>query len=227
MKKHSITIAAIITIALILSCGLSFAQNSPISKGSMMASGELSLFTTSKYCTMPNGEWDTLGKDVTMTVIQLYPSLSYFITNGLALGGTIEFGRMSWSGESFSYSYSRSNRIFGIGPRIGYYFNLKSDTSRIKGSVYPFLNSELLYSMNKTHAEYSYYSGTNHVYDDTASGLSARLGGGLIVMISNAAGLRFNASYQKDIMKLKYYKEKEKSVTGNRFNFGLGFSVFF
>jgi hypothetical protein len=56
------------------------------------------------------------------TSLSLSPSMSWFVVNNLAIGGTVDYsyGRSSFSSDSFSY-LTKSNSIY-LGPSIRYYF---------------------------------------------------------------------------------------------------------
>ena len=98
------------------------------------------------------------------TVINITPSFGAFVTNGLLIGGDLQFQLVSGGGSS--------NTIFGIGPKIAYYFDPGGSNGR-RSSFYPFVEG----SFSILSVEDSYNS----------VGFGVR--GGVVLMISSSVGL--------------------------------------
>ena len=103
------------------------AQESPVDKGSMMIGGVVFI---------DNFSGDMYGNDA-MTIIEILPSLGYFISPGLLIGADFTFTSMSQGGDSDTF--------YGIGPMVRYYFGAKKDRSEIKGAMFPYLRAFMIY----------------------------------------------------------------------------------
>ncbi len=150
MKKHSIYL--IILAALLTSPGFSQPQFA-VDKGSYGIAGAAS------FSSLGDG---ALGGDRT-TLINISPSVLYFVLPGLGLGGTVNYARAS--------SGSSTQNSFGIGPTVAYYFHPPSSR------VFPLLRFKYLYSD----------TGGGGVVD--SNGNSFQFSGGATFMISKNIGL--------------------------------------
>lgn len=94
-----------------------YAQPAALSGGSVLVGGQASLSVESSS-----------GDDDDTTWLMLLPSVQYFVSNGLALGGELQLTHASGGGFS-STSY-------GAGPAVSHYFVQDGD-------VHPFLRASL------------------------------------------------------------------------------------
>jgi hypothetical protein len=173
------------------------AQSFPTDKRSQIVSGGFSFSSA-------GGDLYQSGDD-RLTVIELSPSIGYFVIPGLAIGGKFVLERTSLGEGSLT--------SWGIGPHIVYFVGADKPRARIKGTIYPYLGAAFLY--NRT----TYKSGG---WDSTASGTMISFGAGVLRMLSNAVGLFGEANYQIENVK----PESGDSESGNTFNIAAGFTVF-
>jgi hypothetical protein len=146
----------------------------------------------------------TIGADDddTFTRISFLPSVGYFVSDGFILGGKVWFERWSVGDNAINF--------FGIGPSLGYYFNISGDRPEVQGSVYPYLKAEFMY------VNISPEEGENDLSDIEFGG-----GGGILFMVSETVGLNAGAS----IMLLNQnYRNEDNS--GWNLRFGVGISTF-
>jgi hypothetical protein len=83
------------------------AQSSPIGKGSWIIGGSAGI--NSQHVS---------GNDQSVTSVSLAPSALYFVSPGLALGGSVILG--------YSDNPQVSSKSFGVGPSVRYYFGDKA-----------------------------------------------------------------------------------------------------
>lgn len=112
------------------------AQGSPIGKGSWIISG--SAGANSQHIQ---------GNDQTVTTISLAPSALYFVSPGLAIGGSASVGYFN--------SSSNSSKSFGIGPSIRYYFGDQA------AKTFPFVSATIAPTWTSTDPKNSSVSSTS------------------------------------------------------------------
>jgi hypothetical protein len=187
--------------ALLLS-GAAFAQG-PIDKGSLQLGGGIS-FQSWGGDLYENGDGD--GE----TDIEFNPFVNYFITNGLAIGGEIQF---------FSASQGDAKASgFGIGPQISYYFNVGQATET-KGRIFPYIG-----------ASFTYLSTTSNGGDPTDvdikfSGTEIGLFGGADYMLNNYVAVFGQLEYDMHSLKMKEPVEGD-SESGTVMQLFTGFTFF-
>jgi hypothetical protein len=106
------------TLALALASAPLAAQSHAIDRGSMILSGGAQ-FSGHEYD--DDDGWSTFAF--------LNPSVQYFVTRGLALGGQLSAGRSSGGGNTYY--------TIGIGPAASYYFGAPEET------LHPFVSASL------------------------------------------------------------------------------------
>lgn len=153
----------IITLMLMLA-GTVAAQDFPTDKGSVILGGSMSF-------TSLGGDLYKVGdKNTTITI--LAPSVGYFISPNILIGGRISLVSISKGGASSS--------VTSFGPEVGYYFG-STDKADIKGSSYPYVKAMFLYTTDG---------------DDNWTSFGGRVG--LDYMLSNAVALDAGVTFQSD-----------------------------
>lgn len=135
------------------------------------------------------------------TQLQFNPSVKFLVAPGLAIGASGVLSRSSAGSSSLT--------SVGIGPSFVYFIGSPSVQGSAKGNAYPYLGVTALYTS---------LSGGG---SSTVTGSSVAVGGGVLVMVSEGAGLTAEVSYQFDHM-----GTSGVSADGNRLNVILGFSAF-
>lgn len=106
--------AALLAAAISIPCSVSARQNAT-DQGSFLVGGTAGL---DQRTTTEQG-----GREVTSDVLRLAPELQYFLLPGLAVGGMIEYRRMSSDiADPGTQTLSITSDIVGFGPSISYYF---------------------------------------------------------------------------------------------------------
>jgi hypothetical protein len=103
-------------VSLILGHYTVYAQDSPIAKSNLLLGGDFSLDNT-KYS---NGWNTTLG---------LSASGLYFVSQGLAIGGSFHTTKILFSDVPYFFG--------GIGPSVEYYFSPLNSDGTSKGNIHP------------------------------------------------------------------------------------------
>jgi hypothetical protein len=183
--------------ASVLCCGSTFAQTFPTDKGSCLIYGG---FT---FSSAGGDLYESSGNRVTTT--QLNPSVGYFLTPGLALGGRFIYSRTSQGSASVT--------TWGIGPSILFFIDGDQSNANIKGESYPYVGLNFLY-----------VSGSSKIgtHEYTVSGTMISFGVGLCHMLSNTVGITTEFGYQMDNMN----PENGNSENGNKFNIIAGIVAF-
>ncbi len=171
---------------------------SPIDKGSMIIGGTLG-FSSS------GGDLYKDTADNSITTITLNPEFGYFVIPSLVVGATIGYDRISQG------DYNAS--VLGIGPWVGYYFNINKARTEVKGSIYPYLKGFFTYST---------FTQEGDDTDEKIMSFGAR--GGIDFMLSNAvaldAGLQFESdSYDSGV-------SGAEKVKGTVFGLNVGIAAF-
>ena len=200
---------------LLLALTLTAAEN-PTDKGSIILHGNASFTSLGGDIVNMAGEEaaeDTTLGDESVTTINIVPSLGFFISPNLMIGGDLEYIKLSYTDFSGS--------SFGVGPTVGYYFNMDDTRLDAKGAIYPYVKGFFIWTTTKlenteTDAELLKFTTTTY-------GAQA----GLVFMLSNTVGADFSVRYSKD----KYKPDMEDaedvdSVDGNTLNIGVGITAF-
>jgi hypothetical protein len=140
-----------------------------------------------------------------MLLMQFNPSFNYFVFPGLALGGKFMFDKTSQG--------DYGTTAWGIGPQLVFFIGGTQPKDSFRGTIYPFIATSLIYAKSTI----SFMD-----EDFSISGTMINLGGGLNFMLSNSVGLIMETSYEIDNMT----PEDEESISGNKFNIGLGIVAF-
>ncbi len=185
--------------AILLLAGAVMAAETPVDKGSMVVGGTAYFMTQS-------GDWYENADGEGVNTIALEPSIGYFVAPSIMVGGRILF-------ESESQGDNKET-IFGIGPEVGYYFNLDATRTEAKGAIYPYVKAFFVYAQYKDE-----WTGGDETTDITMFGGQ----GGGVFMLSNAIGLNASVKFQSES-----YKEDDadESVSGTSLQVGAGITAF-
>lgn len=169
-----------------------FTQSFPTDKGSKIIEGSFSF---------SNAGGELHEKDgVKRTSIHLFPSLSYFVAPGLALGGEVQ---LSGSFQEGSYNWTN----WGAGLRLLYFIGGNKGKTTIKGSTYPFFDATALYAQTTT----EYTINEKKTEKSTTSGTKVSFGMGICHMLSEVIGLTIKGGYTVESSKT----EDGDAVSGN------------
>ena len=184
----------------------SFAQNSPIDKGSVIISGNFTFSSAGgELYEHPDGD--------RLTTIEFDPAANFFVGSGFAIGARLLFERVTYGDN-----YNRTT--WGGGPEINYFFNISQEKSEAKGTTYPFLQAGFFYTNNYYHSfgdsEYNYI------------GTKIRIGAGIAHMISRSVAIAGLVAY--DIEKEKgdriAFFKTEDTESGNQYGIYAGLIIF-
>jgi len=177
------------------------AQNSAFDRGSAIVAGGAAFSSV-------GGELFIDDDEDRVTSLQLTPSLSYFVTPGLAIGGKLFFQRTAQSDDSFT--------SWGLGPQILYFIGSQRAQASVKGTTYPYLGAAFAFLRNS--AKSSFGGRTNK---SSATGTALSFGGGINHMLANNASLFVEGAYELD-----HLSGEGDSANGNKFNIVAGLAVF-
>ncbi len=163
------------------------AQSHATDKGSIAVGGSAS-FSSNKA---PGGSDRT-------TVLDLRPSLQYFLAPGVALGGQLTLGRAS--------SDNTTSTTIGIGPLVSYYFG------RISTSVVPFVSAEFSVAQNS-------FDSSIGGEDITSTGIMGAAG--LLLLLSNSVGVNAQLYYRHLNL-----SNDIADVDGNSYGLAFGIAAF-
>jgi hypothetical protein len=167
-----------------------FCQEFVVDKGAILLAG------MGSFSSQGGELFEDLDNNRLITV-NLTPALSYFITKGFFVGGSLEFANQSQGDISI-------NGI-GIGPHVGYAFGNSVST------VFPYFDVGLRY--------YSMSIDYDSTGDSNASGTDIFFGFGMIVPIKNHIGLSFEGGYHMIDLK---DRDTDTSSAGNIFAIAVG-----
>jgi hypothetical protein len=145
--------AALALTAMATTTGTAAAQTPALARGSILLDGSAGFTVTDA------------GGDDNFTTFSLAPSALFFLSDGLALGGSVNL-TISSVGDNTSTSY-------GIGPALSYYFVQD-------GSMHPFVEGSVRYARSSTEV-----AGQDLDFDE----FGFRLGAGLLFLLSDAVGV--------------------------------------
>lgn len=166
-------------------------QSFAIDQGSMVLDGSIS-FTNSGGDLYENANGDR------STEILLLPSLLYFVSPGLALGGELVVQRVSQGDFSAT--------TLGVGPEVAYFFGDAEST------VYPFVNASM-----------SYVNTSSSGNGIDASGVGFDAGGGAAFMLTGTVAITGQVAYTFQNLSID---QTDESRSGNMFRIELGVAAF-
>jgi hypothetical protein len=185
---------------------LASAQSSPVDKGSMIVGG-------SAYFMSHSGDLYEDGEGNGITSIYFQPEIGYFMAPNIMIGGFLLYN--STSQDKYKVS------SFGIGPQVGYYFNMDKGRTEIKGSVYPYIKGFLSYA--KTTED----EGDDEDYKYSMTSFGAR--GGIMYMLSEAVAVDFGLQYSSNTCKQtdpEVPEGMDDSESGSSLMIGAGITAF-
>lgn len=185
--------------AILLLAGAVMAADNPVDKGSMILGG-------TAYFTGQSGDWYENADGDGVTTIGFVPSVGYFIAPSIMIGGEIQF--INWSQGDYKTT------TFGIGPAVGYYFNLDATRTEAKGAIYPYIKGFFIYGQRKDD------DGTNEATTDL---MAFGAQGGGVFMLSNAVGVNASVKFQSDSYKPD---GADESISGTTLEVGAGITAF-
>ena len=175
----------------------------PFEKGSLIGSGSLS-FSSS------GGDLYAVA-DKRRTQFSFNPSLSYFVTSGLAVGLQSSISYTSQGDQDFT--------SLGIGPEVSYYLRKRGTKPRqpiAAGTLIPYFSAGLIFVRTSGTAT----SWGNYKYK--VNGTTFSLGTGCLFMMSSRYAIFLSASYEF----LRNQGGNAETRTGNRFAVSAGLSAF-
>lgn len=198
MGKKNLSLIAIIVLVQLSSFENTFAQKSPIDKGSTILSGNLAFSTLGGDLYSYDDKW--------ILSLQFYPIVNYFVLPGLSVGGRFLLDGIK-DGEYYSISV-------GGGPQILYFFGKKYSDSLAAQKLYPYFGFGYVYSASKLSG---YGFRTIKSNNKVLYFLS-----GLCIMITESVGFTGEFVYQLDNAKI----ESSPAKRGDIFNTAFGFIIF-
>jgi len=182
----------ILGVFICLTINYTHAQKAPADKGSILLSGGL-MFSDIGGDLYESGN----GKLLSLQISQSYLS---FIKPGLGVGSEVFFGYQKQGNNSLM--------SFAVGPQLAYYVSSNYQPEVIKGKIYPFIRTSILFEVVNNKINRSTQSENGFIY---------YIGGGIMVMLTNSVGLNFEIAYQE---------EKYNDQSGNSINFMIGIVTF-
>jgi outer membrane protein W len=183
---------AISSLLVVLCVATADAQQHATDRGSIILAGDASIASSKSE-----------DDDDRTTSILLAPSIQYFLQPGLAIGAQLTFGHSS-NGD-FSTS------VYGIGPRVSYYFGQGARTSR------PFVSAGFAFTKVNADADIA--------GDADFSARELTLRAGILFMLSNAVGLNPHVYYQTTTSRFDV-AIGEREFNTNTFGLAVGVSAF-
>ena len=183
-----------------------FAQDYPVDKGSKMILGGIT-FSSMGGDLYENSDGDRA------TMIEIMPSIGFFVAPGFAIAGDLLYNRTSQGDDS--------KTTLGIGPKLIYVIGANTKPATIKGTTYPYLGASFMYLHSTSKYTWGGYEEETEEY--TTTGTAILLGGGILNMISNSLGLFVELGYQMDNLKPE---DADKSTSGNKINIRIGITGF-
>lgn len=199
MQRRLVFTIGLVVCVMLLCQTAAHASKSPIDKGSYIVGG-MAMVTGMSGDVYENVDGDGIK------MLMLAPSLSGFVSHGVAFGGQLLVANVSQSGNSLT--------AFGIGPRLAYYFGDFKENEKVRGKSIPYLA-----------VSYIYGKITNDwgVMDKSEYKLNAiNFGGGIDYMLTNSIALVAQVDYRSDSISDK----SDNSADGHAFDVMLGFSMF-
>lgn len=175
----------IFTFFVVLCSGKLFSQ-SPIRQGHFILNGSCVLSTMwgDAYGIKSKNELGEVTNTENSYVGLVNSSVGYFLFDGLAIGGNLNF----LYGNIKNGDGSKEGSLVSLGIFTSYYMNVQTEDEKIPGNVYPFVSVSYLKSF-----------GISSIKSDLIGSLA--FGPGLMVMITNSVGLNIELKYQIDSFK--------------------------
>jgi len=176
----------------------------PFDKGSLIGSGSFSYSRSGGELYAEDGNRENR--------LSFNPSVSYFVTSGLALGLRASISYFSRGDMSYT--------SLGAGPEVSYYLRKRGSDPRApiaKGTLVPFVSAGLVFVGSSGNVDTKWGP-----YQYRYNGTTFDLGLGCLFMLSTNYAVFLNASYE-------FVRNKQTSGdvrTGNRFLLSAGLSVF-
>lgn len=207
MKRFMI---ALLVLAMAASA---FAEN-PVAKGMLFMDGAW----TANFA-IKGGDLNKVGED-NKTVIQLNPTLGYFLAPGIGVGATVMFASETQGDVKFNE--------LGAGPKV-YWFPTAKNAEDPKGKILPFLAGSFLYMTDKVEQPSTVEEGTDEVKH---TGYAARFSGGGVWMLSNGFGVHGEAYFELQNSKTKSTpaggtETESDGISGSEFGIMIGVLGFF
>lgn len=184
MFKRALAVLAFVAIAAPLS-----AQDYAIDQGALVLDGTIS-YSSDGGELFENAEGDRANTAL------LNPSVLYFVSPGLAIGGELYVENASQGDFSVT--------TIGVGPELTYFFGGPEST------VYPFLSAGL-----------SYASLSSDFFD--ASGIGFGFGAGAAFMLTTSVAITGGGAYQISNLSVD---QTDATLSGNTFRLELGVAAF-
>ena len=141
----------------------------------------------------------------TINTLAFTPSVGYFISDNIALGGEVNFTSITNKG-----TYKETSSIFSIMPSVTYYFSNNK-------TVMPYLGGAVGFATKKDKVEDVTKSG---------DGFAWKLKGGVAYFLTESIALDFGVRYAQHSFNYTYNNNDFKQVL-NSFGVNAGLSVFF
>ncbi len=178
-KRVMVSLICVLSLLLVASA---MADN-PVAKGKILLDGA----TNGSFMTK-SGDLNKVG-DKSPSYFQLNPALAYFLADGIAVGGTVQF------------AYSKLGDVkttdIGAGP-IVFWFPTAKNADNPKGKVLPFLAGSFVYMQDKTTYPNTSAKLVSVAADNETknTGWAARFMGGGTWMLNNSLGLHGEAFFE-------------------------------
>lgn len=177
------------------------AQENPIDKGSWFLGGHV-------FFMSQGGDLYKVG-DESPTTFSLAPEFGYFISPGLFIGAMVDYTQYK-IGEL-------KNTDIGVGPVVGYYFNLDKARTDVKGSVYPYIKAFFNYMSTKVE---------NGVDEMKLTGTEIGGMAGINFLLSEAVALDLGVMFSADNAKPEVNGVEGESSSGTSMQIGAGVTYF-
>ena len=163
------------------------AQSSATDRGSFLVAGSAS-FSSNR----------TAGDDDRLTVLNVNPTIQYFVAPGVAVGASLGLGRAS--------ADNVTSTTIGIGPILTLYFNQVSPT------VLPFISAE--FNVSQTLIE-------TQITDNDVTNTGIQGAAGLLLLLSNSVGINAQLFYRH-----LNVSAGDSDLDGNSYGLAFGISAF-
>jgi hypothetical protein len=185
----------LLILATVLVFGLgAMAAESPIDKGSMMLGGMVFYQTAS-------GDLYENANDETPSLISINPEFAYFVAPSICIGANFEYTKYTFGSADYTN--------LGIGPTVGYYFNM--NPTEVKGAIYPYVKGF-----------FHYNSLEREGFDDKYKTTTIGGNGGINFMITEAVAVDFGVVFSSESEKFG----DGDAVKGTVLWFGAGIDCF-
>lgn len=189
---------------------MSYIVNAQTQKGNWVVGGSTQIDFSSGKTTVKYGSIEVDGP--TINTLAFTPSVGYFISDNLALGGEVNFTSITYKNEYDGRTYKETSSIFSIMPSVTYYFSNNK-------TVMPYLGGAVGFATKKDKDDDVTISG---------DGFAWKLKGGIAYFLTESIALDLGLRYAQHSFNYKdtYYTEDIKEVL-SAFGVNAGISVFF